>query len=380
MQGLSKLRVLLLLLSATPLLAQANAGDEAWTKTAVQQDASGTVNPSRVTETYSKKGSRTTSKRALESVGPDGKFAPYSDTENETVQVDANTTRSTQRSYSRDANGNRTLVQVTEERTRKASDGSQETTRITSNPDLNGRLQIVQKEVRQVKAISPSVQESTSTVMLRDANGNVSPSMRVQQRETRTGQHSLEFRKSTLLPDVNGNWQTAEVREGTTKDTPQGSTTEERVLQPGSDGKLALVGKTVTHDSKGPNDTRSTTETYSNSVPGMTSDDGLHLVEKATTVRSNDASGQQRTVQSVQRPSAGNPADGLQTTQRVIDIVRPGGSSTQEQVTTLSRDANGNMNVVQVDTGRQVTAKPAQGSNPAAAKRTVKANEKTPEK
>lgn len=344
---------------AIPALSQ-SSGDESWKTTSTPQDATGTVNPSRTTESWSKKGNRTTGKKSMETIGPDGRFVPYTDTETQTVQVNANTVKTIQRSYARDANGDRSLVQVTEEEKKTSPDGTQQISRTTSNPDLNGRLQVIQKEVQQSKRISQSVQESTTTVLMPDVNGSLSPSMRVQQRDTKTGEHSTAFRKSTMLPDGNGNWQTAEVREGTTTDSSQGSTTEQRVLQPGSDGKLAIVQKTVTHDTEGSAGSKSTTETYSNNVPGIAADSGLHLVEKSTTVRRSNSSGEQKTEQKVERPSAGNPSDGLRVTDQVIDIVRPNGNSKQEKVTTLSRDANGNMNVVSVDTAKQDGSKPVQ--------------------
>lgn len=349
----------LFFLLAIPALSQ-SSGDESWKKTSTQQDATGTVNPSRTTESWSRKGNRTTNKTSRETIGPDGRFVPYTDTETQTIQVNASTTKTVQRSYARDANGNRSLVQVTEEEKKTAPDGAQQISRTTSNPDLNGRLQVVQKEVQQTKKISPTVQESTTTVLMPNVNGALSPAMRVQQRETKTGEHSTTFRKSTLLPDGNGNWQTTEVREGTTNDNGEATTTEQRVMQPGSDGKLAIVQKTVTRDSKGSAENKSTTETYSNSVPGMAADNELHLVEKSTTLRRSDASGQQKMERKVERPSAGNPSDGLRVSDQVIDIVRPSGASKQEKVTTLSRDANGNMNVVSVDTGKQDNSKPVQ--------------------
>jgi len=357
-------------LSTIPSFCQtSNSGDESWKNASSQHDLSGTVNSSRTTEAFSKKGNRTTDRKAFETVGPDGKYAPFQDTETQTIQVNATTVRTIQRSYGRDVNGNRSLVQVTEEERITSANGGQDLSRTTSNPDLNGRLQIVQKEIQQIKQKSPTVQESTTTILMPDVNGALNPSMRVQQRETKTGEHSTAFRKSTMLPDGNGNWQTAEVREGTTKDAGQASTREEHVLQPGSDGKLAIVGKTVTREAKGATEDRATTETYSNNVPGMASDNGLHLTEKATTVRRSDASGNRKVEQRVERPSAGNPSDGFRVTGQVIDIARPQGSSSkQEKVTTLSLDANGNMNVVNIDTTQQDGLKPVQVDTKQAAK------------
>ena len=71
----------------------------------------------------------------------------------------------------------------------------------------------------------------------------------------------------------------------------------------------------------------------------------------------------------MERPSAGNPSDGFRVTNQVIDIVRPqGASSQQEKVTTLSRDANGNMNVVTVNVGKEDSSKAVQVETNAAAK------------
>ena len=351
--------LLLCALFPVSLVAQTSE-DESWKKTTTQQDPSGTVNSSRTSESFAKKGSRATSKKSLETIGPDGKYVPYSETETETVQVNATTVRTIQRSYGRDINGNRSLVQVTQQETKTSPNGSQAISRTTSNPDLNGNLQVVQKELRTVKKISPTVQESITTVLMPDINGTLSPSMKVQQRDTKTGEHSTQFRKSTLLPDGNGNWQTAEVREGSTKDSGEGSTTEERVLQPGSDGKLAEVQRTVSRDSKSANESKTASETYSNNVPGMTISNGLQLVEKTTSVSRNDPSGKQKTTRSVERPNAGNPSDGLELMNQTIDIVRPSENAKKEDVTTLSRDANGNMNVVQVGSATQISSKPAQ--------------------
>jgi len=353
---------LLALLLAVPAFSQsASSGDESWKRSGTQQDPSGAVNSSRTTEAWSKKGNRTSDKKALETVGPDGTFVPFQETETQTIQVNANTVRTIQRSYGRDVNGNRSLVQVTEEERKSSPNGAQDISRTTSNPDLNGRLHVVQREIQKIKQTSPTVKESTTTILMPDVNGTLSPSMRLQQRETKTGEHATAFRKSTMLPDGNGNWQTAEVREGTTKDAAQASTTEERVLQPGSDGKLAIVRKTVSRDTKGTTEDRATTETYSNNVPGMAADNGLHLVEKATTVRRNDASGGRKIEQKVERASPGNPSDGLRVTGQVIDIVQPqGATSTRQKVTTLSLDANGNMNVVNVDMAKQDSSKPVQ--------------------
>src|SRR5215469_15293640 len=132
---------------ALSLLAQttdsqtAGESNKSWT---VTSDLKGNnVNPTRVIESHSQNGNRTLdTKSVLREV--DGHFEPYQDIENETLQLDATTIRTTTRSYSRDFDGRKELLQVTEEEKRTLPGGDSNVVRITSNADLNGRLQPVQ--------------------------------------------------------------------------------------------------------------------------------------------------------------------------------------------------------------------------------------------
>ena len=56
-------------------------------------------------------------------MGSNGEYQPDSDTETETIHVNATTTRTVVRTYSWDANGRRNLVQVTEEEARSSASG-----------------------------------------------------------------------------------------------------------------------------------------------------------------------------------------------------------------------------------------------------------------
>ena len=89
---------------------QQTGSEESWTKT--RDNAPQYANPSRTTESHTSSGNRTVDKQKLEVLGPNGTYQPASETETETVQVDASTTRTVVRTFQWDGNGQRTLARV----------------------------------------------------------------------------------------------------------------------------------------------------------------------------------------------------------------------------------------------------------------------------
>src|SRR5207245_1880064 len=83
-------------------------------------------------------------------------------------------------------------------------------------------------------------------------------------------------------------------------------------------------------------------------------DGQLSLEQRVTTInRKNQAGTQSREVQTEQR-TPGQPSDGLRTTQKAIDIIRPGSSGTSRETQTIqSLDSNGNLGTVSIDTRKQ---------------------------
>ena len=72
--------------------------------------------PVRIIESHSQNGDRTFRERSVQILGVDGRLAPYQEIETETLQVDATTVRTTMRTFGRDINGEKSLIQVTEEK------------------------------------------------------------------------------------------------------------------------------------------------------------------------------------------------------------------------------------------------------------------------
>jgi hypothetical protein len=337
------------------------AGDAANSWTATTESQNGNVNPTRTIESRTQSGNRTLDKQSLQRRGSDGQFEPYQDIEKETVQLDATSVRTITRTFSRDANGAKTLVQVAEEEKHILPGGDSNVVRTISNSDGNGKLQLIQRQIEETKKTSADAEETKTTMMLPTANGGLAPAMKVQERRQRGANDTVESQKTTLLPDGAGNWQVSEIRRatttGTTTDTPtkngstEGSSTDERVSRRNAEGRLGEVSRTMSRESESaPGEKRNTIETYSVDVPGSTGNGSLHLVERAITAQRTISTGQQITEQQVERPTPGDPGSALQVTILTTDTVRPGASGARATRTVQERDANGSLGVVFVDT------------------------------
>jgi hypothetical protein len=368
-----------LLLVSPFCLAQTD--QKSWTSTSQQQDSSGNWNPTRTTRAHSEDNGRTVDRQSVERLGPDGRYVPYLDTERETVRVNATTTRTIQRAFGRDPDGGKKLTQVTEEETRALPGGEQKVVRTTSNPDVNGQLQVIRREIENTRPTGSGSQEITTTILSPDINGGFAPSLKMEEHRTRS-QDTVQYRKSTLLPDGNGNWQLSEVREGVIKDNGNEQTTEENLLRPGSDGKLAVAERTVSKNSENhTGDKRQTVESYSTQVPGGVGDGRLQLNQRITTTRQTRPGGGDLTVQQVEQRNPASPNESPRLTGKTIDIVRPTLSGVQEQTRTVqSLDANGNLTTVWIDTGKMSGSPTVQVDTKKPDNSAVKVNTASPSK
>jgi hypothetical protein len=333
--------------------SQTGDANTSWTATTDSQ--SGTVNPTHTVETHTQSGNRTLDKQSLQRRESDGHFEAYQDVEKETVQLDATSARTTTRTFGRDANGARTLLQVTEEEKRTLPGGDSNVVRTISNPDGNGKLQLIQRQIEETKKTSADVEETKTTMMLPSPNGGLAPAMKVQERRQRGANDTVESQKTTLLPDGAGNWRVSEIRQATTWQEGKGKgndrSTEERISRRDSEGKLVEVSRTLSSESASASgEKRNTVETYSMNVPGSAGDGSLHLVERATTAQRTSSAGQQTTEHQVARPVPGDRGSSLRVTILTTDTVGPNASGAQATRTVQERDVNGNLGVVFVDT------------------------------
>ena len=335
--------------------AQDSSGDKSWTTTSQQGEPDGSVNPTRTRVTHSEVDGRIVDKTSVETLGPDGRYIPYSETERESVRVNDTTIRTVERTFGSNPDGQKMLVQEKQEETRKLADGAEKIVRTTSSPDADGGMQVVRREQVDSKQVSPGERDTKTTVFSADGTGGLAATVQIEEREKQSDATTVEFKKSTMLSDGSGHWTLSEVREGTTKkDGPQGSRKEESVLRPDVNGKLSVVERTVTKQADaGSGEQRDTVETYSTNVPGEAGDDRLQLVQRESTVRRTNASGGQSTTKQVERVNPGSPSDSLRVTQEAIDIVRPGTNGVAaESSTILNADPDGRLGVVSIDIGK----------------------------
>jgi hypothetical protein len=337
------------LLAQTSDSTMTDQRNNSWTATT---DSKGNnLNPTRIIESHSQSGNRTLDERSVQVRGSGGHFEPYQDIERETLQVDATTIRTTTRTFARDVNGRKTLVQITEEEKRTLPGGDSNAIRITSNPDVNGKLQAVQRDIVETKRASTDVEETKTTVMLPSVNGGLAPAFKTHELRKRSANNTIESQKTTLLPDGAGNWQVNEVRQVTTSQEGTNRTTEERVSRLDSKSKLGEVSHVVSTESEGSSgEKRNVVETYSIDVPGTTRDGSLHLVERKTNTESSSSTGARTTQQQVEQINPGEPGAGLRVSVLVDGRMVPGSSGEQSTVTIRERDLNGNVGIVSVDT------------------------------
>lgn len=328
--------------------SQADSANTNWTSTT--DSRSGDADPIRTVESHSQSGNRTVDKESIERRSDDGGFVPDKDIEKETVQVDADTVRTTTRTFTHDADGAKQLVEVIEEE--KHTAGADSTVvRSTSDPDVNGNLQLIRRQTEQTTKTSPTVEEIKTTVQLPDVNGGLALAVKVDERRERGANGMVESQKTTLLPDGAGNWHVGEIRRTTTRQEGDHRTTDEQVSLPDSEGHVGEVSRTITNEaSTGPGEQRNTVAIYSIDIPGAVPDGRLHLIERATTAQQTTATGQQVTQQQVEQANPGDPGSGLQVTTVTIDTVRLGTSGAQATRTIQARDANGSFPVISVDT------------------------------
>ena len=330
--------------------------------TATTQTSVANTDPSRTIESHAASGNRSVDEQRVEVLGPNGGYLPDHETEKETVQVNATTTRTVERTYRWDVNGQRTLVQVTEEEARNSASGDAHVVRTISSSDLNGNLQVTQREVADTRKTSANAQETRTTFYVLDGNGGLTPSLQTQELQKRSTDHTVEVKKSMLVPNSSGYWVVNEVKESTVKEEGQNRTSEERISQSDSEGRLSEVSRTISKETEtAAGEKNNTVETYSTYVPGLAPDGSLHLNRRVMTVQ-NMGSGGKTTEQQVELPKPGDPIGGLQVTARTKYIVQYGGSVAQQTKTIQVRDVNGTFNTVAVETRKsdQVPAAQAQ--------------------
>ena len=346
-------------LAGPQAVAQSNAGEDEFSSRVTQRrDATGTEQPSRVTETRSQDGNRKSRTQVTEAPGLDGRYQPVLEREEEVVEVDGQTTRTVVKEFGRNPDGSRSLLRQTEQETHKLSGGRERTTRSISRPDVNGRIQAVERAVEESTETGPDTRETSRTVLLPDVNGNFTAAERVHQVEQRKEGGSAEVTTSSSRPDANGRWGTAEVRKRTVAQESDGSeSAEESVLRRDLNDRESLSERTVTRkwkDASGHEQEVKETYSKANSGANVPEGDRLPLAQRTMSVTVTQADGSQRAVQSVEQRDPGNASNGLRVTGQALGTSRPNAGGRESQQTVRIQDGNrGLKDTVVVDFGEK---------------------------
>ncbi len=346
-------------LAGSQALAQSKADENEFSSRVTQRrDATGTQQPSRVTETRSQDGSRKSRTKVTEAPGLDGRYQPLLEREEQVVEVDAQTTRVVVREFGRNADGSRTLLRQSEEETRKLSGGRERTTRSISRPDVNGRMQAVERAVEESTETGPDTRETNRSVSLPDLNGNFQEVERVHEVEQRKEGGATEVTASRSRADADGRWGTYEVRKQTVEPGSDGAeSAEESVFRRDLNGREALSERTVTHKRKdAAGQEQEVKEIYSraNSGANVPEGGGLPLAQRTMSVTITQADGSQRTVESVELREPGNASDGTRVMEQSLGRLRPTAGGRQAQHTVKIQDGNRSLkDTVMVDFGEK---------------------------
>ena len=328
-------------------VAKPNNANESWTATT--QTSVANTNLSHRTESHIKSGNRSVDTLREEDLDLNGRYQPVYEAETETVQEDPLTTRKIVRTYRWDVNGQRNLTQVTEEEARSAANGEAHVVRETSNVDSYGNFQAMEREVEDTRQTSRETQETKTTFYLLDANGALTPSWQTQElRQVGTDQ-TMDVKKTTLRPDSSGSWQVSVVRENVTREDGKNRTSEERVWESDSEGRLSEVLRTAGKEEEiAAAEKSGTVETYSTHISGVAADGSLHLSQRVTTLQKK-VSDVEKTEQQIEQPLPGDSRSGLQVSAKSESIVKFDTSSAQQSQILEIRDVNGTFNVVSVE-------------------------------
>ncbi|MFZ3212109.1 MAG: hypothetical protein WA188_11405 [Terriglobales bacterium] len=278
------------------------------------RDATGAISTGHVIETRRQGDGRTVEARVVEAPSINGGYQPVSDTERETIRVDANTVRVVQRWFSSWA-GERQLFKISEEERRTEPGGRESVTRTISTLNAGGYWNVQERVIEESVSTAPDTRVTRKT-MLGIVAGDLVPIQQLEETEQRKG-NLVEVRRKLLSSNAIGYAPVSEVQETLVMPTRDGEITQEK--------------------------------TYSTYVPEVGSYGELHLAQQREVSTTTAPDRSTRTEEKVQQVNPGNPSDGLRTTSLIIEVSQPlGNLRTETHEETHFLDVNGDLPLVWV--------------------------------
>jgi len=321
------------------------------------QDQTGGTTPVRRTETRTETEQGQVVTERLETPGINGRYELLAETEEETIEVDANTTRVIRRLFNRGPDGRRTLIEVTEEEQQRLPDNAERVVRTVSKPNMNGRLRLTRREIQQTAQVAASTRETKITVLEPDVNGGLAATQQINQTEQQKEEGLVVVERTHRLPDGNQSWEAYETRERVIRTEGEEVRSEEQVFRKDANRKLSLAERVLSHEWKDAEGAEhQTIETHSRNIDGTTrtGDGRLTVVERISTVRRTEANGSQQTTQEVEQRLMVAPTAPLKVIERTLEFSRPvGPGGAQINRTVQKLDPNGKYRKVIVLQGEE---------------------------
>jgi hypothetical protein len=292
------------------------------------RDQVGGTTPVRRTETRAETEQRQVVTERLETPGINRRYELLAETEEETIEVDANTTRVIRRLYNRGPDGRRTLIEVSEEEQQHLPENAERIVRTVSKLNLNGRLQLTRREIQETAQVDPSTRETKTTVFEPDINGGLTATQQINETEQQKEEGLVVAERTHMIPDGNQRWEAFETRERVIRTEGEEVRTDEQIFRRDANRKLSLAERVLTHEWKDAEGAEhQTSETHSRNISGTTrtGDGRLTVVERISTVRRSQADGSQQTTQEVEQRSIVAPNAPLKVIERTLEFSRPVG-------------------------------------------------------
>jgi hypothetical protein len=295
--------------------------------------------PTRILQTTSQAGDRTTTTEIEESSDTDGRMVPVRETVVEVIKA-GKIVRTTSATFAFELSGQRVPVETRESIEEQPIAGRQRATHTIQRRDLNGRLAIDERITDDTSSTDERFQ-TERTIHRPDPNGQLRPVQRTEHVERHITPGDVRSTITDAHVDVNNRWQVTEVRSRDARTGGMTEDVEETIRQTDLNGALWERQRIVSRASAQNGGEDVVVETFDQgryafgSVAARTMSTRLR---RTTTPRRD---GGHQTVEEVEERSLVAPEEPLRIVRRVVETMRRTGAGrweTDRQI--FERDPN----------------------------------------
>jgi hypothetical protein len=261
--------------------------------------------------------------QTLTGLSVNGTLEPIREIQEESVRLDAQTTRKIRRLFTRAPDGSLRMAEQTEETTRTLPGGKTRVEGTTSRVDLNGRLQPTQRQIREIENVGADVTKTHTSVLAPDINAGFARTLEIDEVERRKPGGGVEIQETRTAPNPNHSWEVRERVERVIRPESTGARTEEEQLyRRDFEGKMFLAERTVVRETK---DAQGVVRRAAESSRRNAAAAPLQVDSRVRTVETRMPDGTVRTVEELEARRLDSPGEGLRLIQKSMEILRPDG-------------------------------------------------------